>query len=303
MKKVINAIKNIRILSAIKWYLLRNFTLAKTAKFNVLGHDMFLDLRTDGISRALAFYGKREEDMLFIIQNILKPGMKVFDLGANMGYYTLEMLRCLDGKGDVLAVEPDPRNLKILKRNIDLAPQRGMLALFEGAVGDNDDEGYVSLVSKSNLTTVSTIAASKNSTKVVIKTIKSLADEFLDGEVNFVRMDIEGFEVEVLTAAADYLGRLNHCNILFECHPNTYNDKHSLVDALDPYFKSGFQVATVVCTEHGKDFFADKDIEASKHIFSDGFDRYFYNDVTAEIACVLAHHQPNAVRYMLLSKS
>ena len=155
MKKFIYIIKNLRIFSSLKWFYLKTFTSRDTSTFNVLGHDMILDLKTGGISRALAMYGSREIDMLEIVRDIIEPGMNIFDLGANIGFYTLEMNRLLSGKGKILAVEPDPRNIPLLKKNLKNSINPDIVALFEGAVGEHDGVGYVSMASKSNLTTVS----------------------------------------------------------------------------------------------------------------------------------------------------
>lgn len=302
MKKIKFVIRNLRVVSTIKWYLLKFFTGYKTSKFKVLGHDMYLDLRTGGISRALAFYGKREEDMLLIIRDIIKPGMKIFDLGANMGFYSLEMSRLLDGNGQLLSVEPDPRNIPMLKRNLGLLGQKNVVTLFEGAVGDKDQDGYVSPAEKSNLTTVSDQPNGQGDTRVCMRTIESLAKEYLDGKINLVRMDIEGYEVEVLNAGSQFFQTLDNCNILFECHPNTYNEEHSLIDVLKTYLDGGFRVSKMVCTGHGRNIFEEKQIAFSRYLYSDGFDRYFYHNVSEELALKLAHQQPKAVRYMLLTK-
>ena len=302
MKKLIFVIRSIQIGSTVKWFLLKYFTQFRTWKFNVLGQRMFLDLRVVGISRALAFYGTREEDMLRIVRDVVKPGMQVFDLGANIGFYSMEMIRLLDGQGKVLSVEPDPRNLPILKRNLQLVADGNVSVLFEGAVGEKNEDGYVSPADKSNLTTVSNFSKSKEDTPICMRTVESLAAEHLAGRVDLVRMDIEGYEVEVLGAALRFFEKLESCNILFECHPNTYNEAHSLKEVLSDYFGVGFKVSTMVCTEHGRCLLEKHGITFEKHVYSDGFDRFFYKDIPNSLVLETAHYQPKAVRYMLLTK-
>ena len=55
----------------------------------VQGNKMFLDLQRAGISRTLAIMGIREADHVELMQEELKQGMVVVDIGANIGYYTL----------------------------------------------------------------------------------------------------------------------------------------------------------------------------------------------------------------------
>jgi len=302
MKKLVYVLRNINLFSAFKWFVLKYLTSKKTNTFKVLEHDMVLDLRTGGISRALALYGSREVDMLEIVRDIINPGMHVFDLGANIGFYTLEMNRLLKGSGKLLAVEPDPRNLPVLKLNLNKLKYKDSVSLFEGAVGKEDGSGFVSMASKSNLTTISGIKQDELASEVRLKSIKSLTEEFLDGKVNMVRMDIEGFEVEVLGGAIDFFAKQTSCNILVELHPNTYNDEHSLNNVLANFFNNGFSVSKAVCTNIGMEILKKKNIKCHKEIFSDGFQRYMYENLSDNNVLHLAHHQPKAIRYILLSK-
>ncbi len=47
-----------------------------------------------------------------------REGMCVFDIGANIGYYTLLAARAVGSSGRVYAFEPEPRNFELLTRNI-----------------------------------------------------------------------------------------------------------------------------------------------------------------------------------------
>ena len=49
---------------------------------------LLLDLHDQGISTQLMIRGCREPEHRYILQEELKPGMTVFDLGANIGYYS-----------------------------------------------------------------------------------------------------------------------------------------------------------------------------------------------------------------------
>ena len=62
---------------------------------------MYLLTNDSGISRSLILFGKREEDKKYILKKILNSKMKVFDIGANIGYYTIFFLKILI-KGEFL---------------------------------------------------------------------------------------------------------------------------------------------------------------------------------------------------------
>jgi len=51
---------------------------------------------------------------------LLKPGQIVFDIGANIGYYTLLASRRVGPSGRVVACEPFPRNIAYLQRHVEI---------------------------------------------------------------------------------------------------------------------------------------------------------------------------------------
>ena len=54
---------------------------------------MYLLTNDNGISRSLILFGKREEDKIYILNKILNENMNIFDIGANIGYYTIFFLK------------------------------------------------------------------------------------------------------------------------------------------------------------------------------------------------------------------
>ncbi len=83
----------------------------------VLGHRMFLD-RFDSLS--LSVVGRHEQCITELVQQIIKPGDIVLDIGANIGYYTLIFARCVGPTGHVYAFEPDPGSFALLQKNVQI---------------------------------------------------------------------------------------------------------------------------------------------------------------------------------------
>jgi FkbM family methyltransferase len=84
----------------------------------VNGMPMWVDTRDRVIATRLLGEGVWEpaETAAFIAR--AREGMCVFDVGANIGYYTLLAARAVGPSGAVYAFEPEPRNFELLARNV-----------------------------------------------------------------------------------------------------------------------------------------------------------------------------------------
>lgn len=70
------------------------------------------------ISEQLRSGGSYEKDYIEVIQTYIKPGNTVLDIGANIGLHTLHFSRAVGPLGKVIAFEPDPSNLELLRFNV-----------------------------------------------------------------------------------------------------------------------------------------------------------------------------------------
>ena len=75
---------------------------------------MILDLDDPGLSRALMLFRTREVDHKVMLERIVRPGMRIFDIGGNIGYYPLMELTLLAGSGQLVVIEPVPQNVALL---------------------------------------------------------------------------------------------------------------------------------------------------------------------------------------------
>ena len=57
--------------------------------------------------------------MMKIFRTVLKKGMKIVDIGANLGYFTVIAARRVGPSGRIFSYEPDPHNYALLKKNIE----------------------------------------------------------------------------------------------------------------------------------------------------------------------------------------
>ena len=84
----------------------------------VYDFELILDLQDKGISRGLMLFAERELEHREMLKQIVRPGMRIFDIGANIGYYAIMESKMVGEEGTVIAIEPSPSNIGLLKRNL-----------------------------------------------------------------------------------------------------------------------------------------------------------------------------------------
>ena len=118
------------LLGVLMKILNKNFIIKK-----IYNYKLSLDLYDKGISRTLLLFGKRELEHKKMLEDIIKPEMTVLDIGANIGYYSLMMLKLIGNNGKLIAVEPSPTNIEILKKNLSLNNFHD-IEVHNGAISD-----------------------------------------------------------------------------------------------------------------------------------------------------------------------
>lgn len=70
------------------------------------------------IAPAVKEHGMWEPDISSLLPKVLRPGMTFVDVGANIGYFPVMAAKLVGSSGRVFAVEPEPRNLGLLRANL-----------------------------------------------------------------------------------------------------------------------------------------------------------------------------------------
>ena len=136
------------------------------------------------------------------INNIFTPnkGDVVLDVGAHIGYYSLKAAKAVGTEGIVISVEPDPRNFKILEKNININNLKKNVKLINCALSShsgyakfhlNKDPAYSELINKSQL-------SYGYYKKIKIKTMDELCEQMGIRKLDWVKIDVEGGAADVL---------------------------------------------------------------------------------------------------------
>ena len=80
--------------------------------------DLFLHSRNKIMTPIIRETGKWEEMEMKFLRSVLKPGHTFLDVGANIGYFSIFASAIVGSGGRVVAVEPEQRNLQLLRANV-----------------------------------------------------------------------------------------------------------------------------------------------------------------------------------------
>ena len=206
----------------------------------VNNYKMILMTNDRGISRSLTLFGTREEDKKYILNKILTENMSVFDIGANIGYYTIFFAKKLR-EGQILAIEPSLENIKLCKENIDLNYiNKKKITFLQAGVSNKNSSVDFFLSKQSNLHTLNPDGSAKEfltGKKIKIKTfsIKSLSQKYFTP--NLIRMDVEGHECEIISGMLCSIKKKLRPHICFEPHIDSYSKNNNFAQTLSEIFK------------------------------------------------------------------
>jgi len=171
-----------------------------TAFGRVFGVRVALDL-ADYVQRQM-YLGSYERAETNRVRRFLRPGMTVVDIGAHAGYFTYLAASRVKPAGRVLAIEPDP----VLFTTLAAAVRDNRVAnvtLLNIALGRTTGESTLSIppAAHQNRAPTLTPVAGWEAIRVGIRPLDDVLDECGIGTVDFLKMDVEGFEAEVFAGA------------------------------------------------------------------------------------------------------
>lgn len=260
---------------------------------SVFDYELELDAYDPGISKTLAFFGKRELEHRAILTSVLKPGMVCGDIGANIGYYAIMEARLVGLGGKVYAVEPAPANVAFLRRNIARNGVEDIVEVIPGAISNHDGTAAFHLSAMSNVhsfhpTSFRTGERVASMTGATIPVQTYDVPTFLSGRrrVDLVRMDIEGHEVEVFEAIARAVRMgLFRGMILFETHFPKYDTvAHDMRSRFRDLVTLGYRPKIMASTERGLPRFTAAGYAPYARVRTDGEVRGLFADVRTDDA-------------------
>jgi FkbM family methyltransferase len=220
--------------------------LADRSSCTAFGHLMQLDPSDTVIAQHLAETGCFEPFETKLVQDVVRPGSVVIDVGANIGYYTLQFAKLVGAKGHVYAFEPDPSNFRLLSKNVAVngyanvtciqkavSDCNGTTRLFKNEHNRGDHRIYA--------------AGSERRNAVEVETIR--LDDFveeIDQPIDLLKFDIQGAEAIAFAGMTRLLNDNRNLKIITEFWPRGLTlSGHDPRKFLEELIDRGFDVKVI----------------------------------------------------------
>lgn len=173
---------------------------ARHGRFLVNPRDMF-------IGRSMIAYGEYSEGEWRLLDRILRPGMVVVEVGANIGALTVPIAKKLGRRGMVYAFEPQVGVFQVLCANLALNDLVNVQALNAGCAAE---AGWLGILrpdpARANNFGGFSLAALAGDGPVRIR-LETLDEVIEAPRVHLIKADVEGMEIEVLRGAQRIVSR------------------------------------------------------------------------------------------------
>lgn len=173
-----------------------------------------------GDSAAGFLLGTHDADVQAALATLLRPGMVVYDVGANVGFTAVLAARLVGATGRVVCFEPLPANARQINHNASLN-SFSHVAVRQEALGTMDGEAAFKLSAAPTWGMVARAGAAPDAeagvTRVSVRRLDSVVAEAALPAPDLVKMDVEGAEADVLAGAGRTLAAARPV-LLIELH-------------------------------------------------------------------------------------
>ncbi len=162
----------------------------------------------DFLPATVSVFGVWEPVLTEFLRRRLQPGRVFVDVGANLGWFTINAARWLAPSGTVVAIEPVPALFEQLNQQLDLNALENVRAVNEAV---SEKAGWVRIdVGPREHTGLSRVVAENGFREGAIRA-RSLAEMLSDNEISrcrVVKIDVEGSEYGVVKGMHELLAMM-----------------------------------------------------------------------------------------------
>ena len=213
-------------------YLGQNRALTKTLD----GLKMYVDTRDYSLAPHILLDGEWEPWITEAYKRILRPGMQIVEVGANIGYYSLIAGARIGPEGKLFAFEANPQLCEILFANVDINGMLGRATVVNKAVAAKSGPLRFNVFDKylgSSSLFANEAAAAHYNDKLDTITVEGISlDEYFrpGSRIDLLKMDAEGAEPHILRGADRLIRENPNMTIVMEFAPSIIRT-HTPIDA------------------------------------------------------------------------
>lgn len=222
----------------------------------ILHHD---EHESSSFARSIAL-GMYEVAITRLMKTLIKPGMTVLDVGANIGYFSLVVAQLVGESGGVWAFEPVPHLVDIISNNIRDNGYVGRIHIVPEAV--NDAPGTVELHVNAAISAHSSLYShasayldeQKSAERIPIKIASTSLDTWAAQKgwptVDLVKMDVEGAERLALEGMVELCRRTPGLKLIIEFNIRTLHAAGTTPEQFIAALRAcGFETISIVEAE------------------------------------------------------
>lgn len=180
------------------------------------GLHYYVDPADTVITPQMVIYRQWEADITALVLGLLHGGGVFVDVGANFGYFTCLAASAARDTGRVFAIEPNPKLVELLRRNVDINWSIAPVEVISAAAAER--AGFVTLhipQGRSANASLSTLSAQhEEAIEVLAIRIDDVIPE--DVAVDVMKVDVEGHELGVFMGATAVLARSPSLKLIVE---------------------------------------------------------------------------------------
>lgn len=164
-------------------------------------------------------YRQWEADLSSLMSKLLSTATTFVDVGANFGYFTClgAHLLARQAGSSVIAIEPNPKLARLLRRNVEINWSSAPVTIIEAAAGGQS--GNATLFIPKDHGANAGLTDSEGADRVDVRLVR--VDDVVpsDQKVDVLKIDVEGHELGVLQGAAETIRRNPSIKIVVEWSP------------------------------------------------------------------------------------
>jgi FkbM family methyltransferase len=183
------------------------------------------------------FRDNYESAVKYAIDTYCTQGCVCYDIGANIGLWSLRISESVGASGHVYAFEPMSKNLELLKQNIFISNQQGNIEIVPYALGNKECVTKIYIPNDPGSTSLAPESSKDRFEEIQMKCLDDVWEGQGSPHIDFVKIDVEGSEPFLLSGASRFFGTVRPI-VVCEVNPQKLKALNRQVDDIFSTFDS-----------------------------------------------------------------